>query len=645
MLNKNKKYLVTIMLFFTFMLPIISNTYFIKTNADYYEWTYGLDNIYRYDGNNSILPQYRTLQHSSGKFIYTYFRRSATNLIYIDVYINYPSGTTPNYITIEIDSHTMSESYINSTSYSIDELNSTHIIIFEAHYMWNNPIHNIYGKVYLLNLNTYVVTTITDPWYASSTTIQCPVMKLGNIFQYDNKVYCVFMQAYNDSPTTKHYLGLMDFDLATNILDVSKSELWSGAYPHNSIGFPYALQYPENSDKIYVVCSYETDLTQPQYYEIDLDDEVYTQLASHSNTDRYSVNRRIIFLGSGVIINGDYIYIYYQWVYPYVDASTRYIKYVNQKLVFNQTITAVDLIGNQDKCGVIQLLYGTETNPSWVTGYKDNASISILYYANWKSSTSSNIVDKATYTVEDWLDYGGGSLDVEFESEIDYIPNHQDEEAYIIRRFSEDFQVEEVTTTPKTAWIYYGLALLEAVYDITLTWTPNDNPLLTQKSYSFTTTTFRNYIGFRSYIDILIDGLKLKSALTAINGIHVFLLTSSSTGFKTLEIKMYSNATQELLYTEEFEIKFIESAQDIETGQTVFIGSYIQYLPFMFICLVPSLGLFLITKHIIGFLSGLTLGTFALVLSNMIPIYMIFIELIIIVIGFVMVLKDNNSGG
>jgi hypothetical protein len=203
-------------------------------------------------------------------------------------------------------------------------------------------------------------------------------------------------------------------------------------------------------------------------------------------------------------------------------------------------------------------------------------------------------------------------------------------------------------------WLYYGGEPTIVNYDITMSYSPSDSPLLVDKQYTFTVTTFVNDVGTSKLIYIYIDDLQQKVGWTASNGVLGFYFSSGVSGARTIGIKIV-NDYGVIQYEEDFNYVWIRGDISDEPTSDVIIPRTTSYLvamlPTFIMIIMPTFAFGLVGSEIsgtiggsIGFLLGGILGVGISVMSGFLPTWMTYLLILAVVSACVLILRGGFGG-
>ncbi|NIT57707.1 MAG: hypothetical protein GWN00_16195, partial [Aliifodinibius sp.] len=118
--------------------------------------------------------------------------------------------------------------------------------------------------------------------------------------------------------------------------------------------------------------------------------------------------------------------------------------------------------------------------------------------------------------------------------------------------------------------VWYDLTAIERNYDITLTYSPSDDPLTTNTQYTFTATSTMNGLGLEVINVIYWDGGQIATDYSETNGVYQFTLISSYGGLHNLTIAIWDGSPPTYQYSESWVYTFsFPSTTTTPTSPTV----------------------------------------------------------------------------
>jgi hypothetical protein len=216
------------------------------------------------------------------------------------------------------------------------------------------------------------------------------------------------------------------------------------------------------------------------------------------------------------------------------------------------------------------------------------------------------------------------------------------------------FSYHEVTGG-LSSYLYLDEYVLSHSYTSTISYSPLDSPLLTNKAYSFTYTIYNNNvldISGKKY-KILIDGLEQKSGNLNSVGQATFSLTILNPSAHTFEIRILDSGNNVIYGSDVTGYVFRDAVTTPGTipGEDIATGLYALltvWVPIGLVVMIPTLALSLlgskfgVTGMMVGMLMGMFLGVLGGVLVNILPAYALYLYILVMGICFAIVARSGN---
>lgn len=562
--------------------------------------------------------------HSSGKIIYAILQPAtpyAQSTINVYVYSSSMNKQGETSIVSGINDYYWFD-------ISIVELDNDEILIYAVEWRKTTLWYSVL-IVYRFNIVSYTFSTkyiSGDIWSTGTSSTSNHDGNLGSIYKYsgDNKFYVSGNSYYyytgGSTRNLKMFIG--KFDSGTNTATVSTTVM-GDTYAHPI--FDLHKSTAIYNQFIYVITSIDASDT-AQLYVIDM--SVFTQqfLTNYPAGGTFPNSRRINLLGAGIHAEGNIKYLYFTWEYSYTSASVRFIRLCQSRSIYNITIANANLLASGRSEMIIAPNLATSSTPAWSLGIstiKENATV---YFVNIIDSVYH--ISKYESYIVDWLNYGTfGNWVSEFtaiaDNELD-ITWGVDITNMLIYTPTGVMEVLEQQGNTEL----YLITPLYIEYDISMSYTPPDNPLLTDNSYLFTFTTYANAIPTALKYVAYFDNSQFGAGITGSNGQKQFTSTTSIAGIHIYTVKLY-DLNNVLRRTEDFSYlyKKVTIGTDITQEDALMIGinSLFGVIPQFIIVLLPAILIYQVKNDALMFMVGLTIGSAIGVLSGIIPLYILFI--------------------
>ena len=326
------------------------------------------------------------------------------------------------------------------------------------------------------------------------------------------------------------------------------------------------------------------------------------------------------------------------------------IQIVALRQSFNTTISTGTLLSNDvERIYISPTTEITDNNPIWIlSNFVDVESFEI-WYPNIESETL--VTRKASFSFD-----GSGALDLSTslildDDELDTTTTivHLDTNDFIIRELSSGY---ELLANPSGTYleVYYGLSPLADDFTVTVTRTPSTSPLEQGVDYDIAVNVKNNLINFQGAIVLYyVDDSLIQTSGTNSLGNSGIELQFSTTGYYTLRVKVLKDLIVGSVYDETFNYVVVESGEEEPTedeniyifGDTL-MEAVINIIPLAIIILLPAN--YGGTKGgLMGFGIGAVIGVAVAVSSNMIPIYYVYLLALLIIMGFIFVLRSGGG--
>lgn len=481
---------------------------------------------------------------------------------------------------------------------------------------------------------------------------------------YGGNLYIFFLKIYGFS-SAGHYLEAYEYDPITPTLTykekIAPPTPTADSRPQ---GYLNVYQYTASSNVMFITVSTRPQSTTPLFYIYDADSNVFEFQAQYPVPTQYHNTSKFWWINAGYRISGNDIFIHFNWIDTYLDDATDnpVHRIIQHRLVYNTTVQASNLTAQNTR----QFL----NNPTvtdvfvlsevWALGYIEdiNSSIFNYYYPiqtyDWDLLEWVAEIWEVQVTIPDWFNYGIQSTSLEYnrvsDEEIYMYPwASGDNGVYdaLWREFGKTFQSsEQYGNTDVRIW--YGVAPLSATYDITWTITPDETPKIILTNYRVTFTSLMNDIGTALNYIVYLDGSNVGAGVTDGNGAETKIFNIGEEGTHTITVELYrsSMGVTTLLYTETYsDIWTVTGSEsDLPTPEVIIpvtVAGITVLLPIFFIVLVPTFALGEMAGKI-GILAGLVIGVTVGAMSGLLPMYTVFLMILVIVLAFVFLIRGGR---
>lgn len=527
---------------------------------------------------------------------------------------------------------------------SITTFNSTCVIIFiveNYHVDWH---YGVVLFVILYNVISFTYSTkYTELFYESSTNY----IKAGlsPIFKYGNYYYVVGLSSGSSLDSMYRWLGR--YNPSTNTINYYDKTAFAH-HLNNTYIIAGFQDFNFNTDGRYAYVMYtETHSFTPVVARVDFESNDIETIAALGvyGWDNRRESIQYIASGCGTYQDGEDYYLYMTWFRNSNTSAASWHAAYQWRLRFNSsTLTAGNL---QDQNYRLRLWSIVDiTKPMWIWGYCPDKSTLHYWALNYLPETGILVPFETELRITDWTDFETESWD-----ELESIAQGADLFPYISyydvigREVDSPYQVNEYPSWGLTARVYYGLEEYEvANYDISISYTPADSPMVSDKYYKFTATGTRNGLGFKHVQFWYLDGNNIGSKTTSTGGISQLSIKFAA-GTHNLTVEMYSLTDSTLLYNETWRYVVIQSPTVSPEGGAIVIphvvGIITQGVPILIIFLAPIMALAEVKglPPIIAITIGVALGAIVGVMSGIIQIYQFFLIVLSLIVALVYMMR------
>lgn len=591
------------------------------------------------DTTNLTSPlNYQILQHSSGKFLYF----TTNNLYTFYGWVYSSTGTLEGTFEYTLDTNEIG----GLALYDYDETYALlGISTIDKRAGGDFYIEAVWVK---LNLVTYGFNVYTGDSFVFSNAGAEFEAGISEIYEYEGDYYFIgsaSMGGYSGLYQSRFYISKFVFSTST-VTVYTTTKTTTPPYITSWYGFQ---DTGTDDNKVYCFTGHLTDTEKPTYYLVDLDSHTFSTLASQPLSDRMAKTRYMNFLGGGKEIDGEDIWLYFTWVFPYLSANSRRYKIIQHRLVFNQTIISTELKAQSERLVLYTTGYGYETTLSFIVGDIDDKDSLTVWLAEmgYEYPTTFDYPNKLECSISDWFNYASGGITVDsYTDDTDNFP-FISETDLIGRIFTSTFQANEYDGD---CYIFYDLTPLSREYELTVLYTPSDNPLIQDKPYTFTVFTEMNGFAYDTAIVVYWDSVQIRSDLTGLpsnpTGYLDFPIQNHILGSHNITINVYDGS--ELVLSESQTYLFVSTDEDLPTSSdflSTTIGQILTALPILLLVVLPTVSLGSVLGGI-GYITGLIIGVVIAVQSGYIPFWAVFLLGLSIILAFLYLTKNgfgNNN--
>ncbi len=599
-------------------------------------------------------PYSQSLQSTSGKYVFAYLDTSTKK---VNVYVYTSGGSLLSNKAVTLTNIGTTADML-ATRIKLFEINSTFIgvaVVFPRYEGAGD--RNSYINVILCNINSYDYSLQTSTSITAISTSTNPYIYTSSIsyVKYSTKHYLFFK--LNNKGSAINYLYCYEYNAVSRaVTQKSATNLGGSAYTDYDTPILLYQNVTNDADDIFLCTSTIADLTTPNFYRYSLDTFTIETMCAYPTTSFYSNFPNLQLINAGVKWDtSGYRYLVFVYNTPRYSAThTNRIIYVIMK--FNGAIT----LANFDSVNARQILitYNIEsgTNGYWIKAIPSNLTDLTIYYpyydvgttqyGNWKLVTHIlNMYDMLDTTVSIVWDDSISAF-----SSTNIIPyvNFDD---YIARIGYSTLQTNIVTNPSNIAYIYYDLTVMQHNYDVTLSWTPNENPLMRGENYRFHLTVYDNGIATQSDVVIFWDGGQIISQETDAYGVMEWIFFTIISGAHTFTVRVY-DSDNVFQYTETFNVFWAGTISgDTVTDPTSNAISSSEliatFLKLTFVTLVPPAVMYGVMGNF-GAIVGLVIGGYLAYSTGLIPpiiIYLIVLLVGVVFLGALMTFGRGQNNG
>lgn len=508
------------------------------------------------------------------------------------------------------------------------------------------------------NSNTYSVTS-TNVHISGGSGGEC-TENIGSYGTYNGYIY-IFVQAGS------YYNGQVYGFAKFKIADSTVTWVGNRAGSLSKTSEMFIWQDPLHTNALY--CVVTADMHTPQYKVYDVDTNTWNDLATNPVDNRLPNNNTwnnfVTFYGGRIIVDGTYYYLTLSWCFSYalpsgvtMHSKCRVVSWTGR---FNNSITGATLLSQVCKTYVFGDSAETGVSmPQLCGGYQESFEISNSHFlwTYYHDEKSGKLVTKGMLGINNIKDMAAGFDSVGYQYGVDDVE-------FGMKSHGDNFYKDPTKTwsyherDDTHAYIFTGEQSQLVRYDSIISCSPPDATMLVNKVYSITWTVTKNDVldnlGNETY-RIVVDGLDQATGKISSLGTIVYQAYVISKGTHSFQFKLVDNG---VIYFES-EItaySFFDSPSqpDIPT-QSSFMTGYIQifmvFLPISMFMFVPAVTLGVLggkggggAGMIVGMVLGAAIGTIVGVMSGYLPVYAVWLMVLIVALGFILATKVSGSGG
>ncbi len=594
-----------------------------------------------YGGN--VRPQLRYFTHSSGKTVVAQYDNDL-NKICVTVISSSDS--------IEAQSYIEMTSTVSPPSLTICEYDTDEVLIYMGYLS-----KHAYSRY---NINSYAHTEYT---VATSTSPR----GVAGIWKVGTDWYAVSMY----SSAANLFLKTSKFSSA-NVVTETKTETVSAAFNATMLQQElYSFVNPADSSQVFVywACNYPSTYN---CYLVDLDEATYTDLGSapfsgyspgdwHMGT--YSYKTFATQLTGGVYTVGTLYYIYMAYTYSYTGTTTgsgiRQNYIVEWVITCNNTISDGTILASEMAHHYVEDSSGSlSASPGYNTGYAVIDDAKHQFYVYYQDIYSGKYQSQVVYEIAD-ITGAGLTFSASVTRGVDNLYfKYASGEGMVYKNFAYPRSYQQPDNSH--SYVYCGEPVVLAEYDMTVSYSPTDDPLLTNKDYDFTFTIYLNNVIDTNTNDtykLYLDGIERGGGTLELDGYFVFRMRVLTAGIHTFIVTVY-DGTNALVYTSDsYSYTFVATTTsttplDPGTVTTGWANMFGLWIPIMLIVVAPMVMLAIVggkfgggTGMVIGMLGGGFAGVIGGTQVNLLPSYILYLYILLIGVSLVLAMAMNRGGG
>lgn len=602
---------------------------------------------------NEVNPENKVIRALNNKYIYATGNPSGgTTGLDIAIFSSlgaYITTSTRTADQIKTDlGTTYAQHAINDISlFNIDSTTVGIFVTIRTYSTTGTPDYKTYVIGYwTINVNTGVIT-YRAKYTPPTVTVSSPSY-LSNVLTVSSNFFIVSCRI--DYVTGLSYMvmhKLTSTAISSNTVYETTSD---GAIPHKIV-----IGY-DNLGSIYVLTSFKATNT-PRLFQFIISTSAFNNVGESSMSgiwvDKASTSmNNIKFAGFEYMPYEDFYYLSFNYVYAYISGTDLFYRCFSFRMIYNSSVTLGNLIAQNHRyyniepfgysygagVGVAKLYYRNDYNSfefyyqRIVGGFyywsKDN-----LIIGDYYSTTSSNLLPSGSGYVQD----------VSLEGEEIPIDTVRFGIEQVVRQPEQNVQFN-LGTWVLTDGKVYLVSPLQTSYDLTFSVAPVDTPLILNKKYTFTVTAYQGGAPFSGMLYLYANNVLFGMSETNIVGGVSFDKTFSIGGYWNLTaiIMVAGNNVYEEshLYTVSFTQGEEGTPETVATGNLDMVASYL--IPSIALLFPVGIGIAALHQHPeIGLMVGLTIGGLIAVWSQLVPMYVL---IIIVIIDILIIFYGRNSG-
>lgn len=602
-------------------------------------------NLYTLLQGNIINPELKVIRAISNKYVYAtmdYYVVKGFNVTIFSSMGVYITSTRRTAIQVKADLGAID---MLTTDISLFNIDSTYVGLILGGVTYSSP--NYYGTIayYKLNIDTGVLTYVAKSNSVGTTHVYSELF-LSNILSAGSN----FFLGANICEPAKSFICMYK---------LTSSAITSATYLESTadgvIAHKIVIGY-DNIGCIYVLTSSKANDT-PRIYQFIISTSAFATVGESSMSgiwvDKAStLLRNIKFAGFEYIPYEDYYYLSFNYVYCWVSGSNIYYRCFSFRMIYNETVSLPTLLAQNHRYYDV-VPHGYSSTVGLMVGklyFRSDYDRFTFYYQRIDEGVYKWTKDQITIP-----DYYSLTSEAMYRDDDEYVQDITiiGEEIPIDTLY---FGAEQIVRQPEQnvqfnlySWVnggkVYGVSPLQTSYDLTFSLSPDVQPLLLNTPYEFTVMAYQGGGAYSGMLYIYANNVIILQQETDIAGKIEFTKTFTVGGYYNLTAKIMVVGSSVYEESHLYTVSFTEGGGGTE--EEVAGGNLQQVMNY----LIPSIALLfpvgigigaLRNAPEIGLMVGLTIGGVIAVWSQLVPMYVL---IIIVIIDLLIILYGRGSGG
>ena len=504
-----------------------------------------------------------------------------------------------------------------------------------------------YAYFTILNINALTVTQAysTDSMGTSGTVTDS---YSGGLYKIGSNYYAVNSFKVGGGTNAGAWLIVHKFNGVATVTFGVSTKMGSND-PNFVLSFVGNSTLTPYNDDIFILTTFSDD-TLPIYYKYDCTGSGLLLLATNPVNYRYISNQQIKLINSGLLSYSTYYIMYFTYAYSYLVGTAHTIYVCHNSILFNNTVASASLITQGNIVQSISVSIPASVYPSVMFGgYASPKETINVYYGSMESGAT--IVRKEILTIPDFYNLGLTSFTTVSDTVVE-IPILNIYEI-VGRNWTQPIQLS-IYPTSKLYRFFYNLIDINAVYSMTIAFTPSDTPMESNTNYAMVTQFRSNGVGKQAVEQIYLDNILQITKTTDINGIASANVRFYETGIKNITHVFYISDTKVFTQVNTYTVVSATVDPNVVPDPTV-VSNNMMVLAFG---MLPNMGLILLIgivpliagyemKSMLVFTMMLIIDSIIAYMGGLLPLYamlMIFIGSIAFII-ISPTRNNNNSSG